>query len=419
MSRPTTHSPLSFLHQRRRSTARIIANALLIAVSACGGTDAAPPPTQPTTPPPPVAVASVTLDQTTASLTLGDSVLLVATARDATGTALAGREITWSSNAPAVATVNAGRVVAVGVGAATISVASEGRTVTANIVVTPMPVATIVLSASDRSLLVGARDTLTATTRAANGATLADRPIVWSSANAAIASVANGIVTAVSPGTTTISATSEGRVATAAIIVRALSCASTVPVGRLTRAPNGGAFHFTTAAGWTIRIDQTSMLIRGLDSTGAYEYWGSTHESLRGKHIKDILEHRRSLVLSGSTLVTIDITPRAVDPSPQAWVNYVSIYDGNETHRIDMQTYAVVQSCLLPRFGEADEHDGETAELREAPEGLYFNNIYTQGVSSSGIPLVKVLNLVPLGFADYVRRNNVTDFFDDPRFGHT
>src|SRR5690606_21219575 len=66
---------------------------------------------------------------------------------------------------------------------------------------------------------MGGTATLTATPRDANNAALSGRTIAWSTGAAAIATVANGVVTAVSAGSAVITATSEGKSGTATITV--------------------------------------------------------------------------------------------------------------------------------------------------------------------------------------------------------
>ncbi len=64
-------------------------------------------------------VASVIVSPAAASVTIGQSVQLAATAKDSNGNPLSGRSITWSSSAAAVAEVNgSGLVTGVGAGAA-------------------------------------------------------------------------------------------------------------------------------------------------------------------------------------------------------------------------------------------------------------------------------------------------------------
>jgi hypothetical protein len=202
-----------------------------------------------------------------------------------------------------------------------------------------------------------------------------------------------------------------------------LSCASTVPTGRLTQPVQGGAVVYTTSAGWKITMDTIEVRIVPMGSISYYVLSGSVHEYLSGKHIKDLLQTRRSLELPGGTLVTI--AESAISSIPGAdrtdLVNWISIYDGTESHRIafNQRKPSVVRSCALARFEEELEHDGETGRLSETQGGLRFENIYNQGVSSSGVPLSKVFELIPLGQTDYARPSFVADYYDDPRLNAT
>src|SRR2546427_7274512 len=91
-----------------------------------------------------VPVASVTVSPATASVTVGATSQLTATAKDANGTALSGRVVTWATSNAAVATVSAsGLVTGVAAGAATITATSEGQSGTSALTVTNVPVASV------------------------------------------------------------------------------------------------------------------------------------------------------------------------------------------------------------------------------------------------------------------------------------
>ena len=105
-----------------------------------------------------VPVASVTVSPATASLTVGQTVQLAATPRDANGSALAGRVVTWATSAPGVASVSgSGLVTGSGAGAATITATSEGQSGSAAVTVTVavVPVASVTVSPATASLTVG------------------------------------------------------------------------------------------------------------------------------------------------------------------------------------------------------------------------------------------------------------------------
>jgi len=94
-----------------------------------------------TGPPGPAPVATVTVSLGAGTLTVGENTQATATLRDASGTALTGRQVSWSSSNTAVASVSSqGLVTAVGEGAAQITASSEGKSGQAALTVNPPPV---------------------------------------------------------------------------------------------------------------------------------------------------------------------------------------------------------------------------------------------------------------------------------------
>ena len=148
---------------------------------------------------PPAAVASVSLNETAATLVPLQSVTLVATTLDASGNTLSGRAVTWTSSAPTVAAVdNNGTVTAEASGTATITASSGGHSASATITVGPVPVATVALNQSTGTIVPNQTMNLTATTKDAAGNSLTGRAITWSTSAAATATVDNnGVVTGV------------------------------------------------------------------------------------------------------------------------------------------------------------------------------------------------------------------------------
>lgn len=157
-----------------------------------------------------VPVAAVTLVGDTAALIPGATRQLSATARDAGGTALPDRTISWSSSAPSVAAVSSqGLVTALAPGQVTISATAENVAGRLTLTVLP-PVTTVTITGDTAALLPGATRQLTATPRDAAGAALAGRPVTWSSSAPTVATVSStGLVTAITPGQVTIAAKSE------------------------------------------------------------------------------------------------------------------------------------------------------------------------------------------------------------------
>ncbi|MDE3126689.1 MAG: Ig-like domain-containing protein [Gemmatimonadota bacterium] len=96
----------------------------------------------------PVPVAQVTVTPAAASIAVGPAQLLTAIAKDASGAALSGRAVTWTSSNVATATVDStGLVHGVSAGTATVTATSEGRSGSAAITVTAgAPDATVAIA---------------------------------------------------------------------------------------------------------------------------------------------------------------------------------------------------------------------------------------------------------------------------------
>jgi len=166
-------------------------------------------------------VASVVVSPASVSMRVGVSAPLQAQALDAEGGVLTGRSVTWTSANTAVATVSStGVVTGVTPGATTITATSGGRTGQAAVTVTLPPVQTITVTPQRDTIGVGTERLHTAVLRDASGNVLSGRSLAWSSSNVSVASVSSsGLVLGVAPGTTTITASSEGRTGTATVVV--------------------------------------------------------------------------------------------------------------------------------------------------------------------------------------------------------
>src|SRR5216117_3911013 len=214
-----------------------------------------------------VPVASVTVSPTAAGVTMGATTQLTATPKDANGTALSGRVVTWATSNAAAATVSAsGLVTGVAAGSATITATSEGQSGTSAITVTNVPVASVTVSPATASLTVGATTQLTATPKDSNGTALGGRVVTWGTSNAAIATVsASGLARGVAAGSATITATSEGKSGTAAMTV------TNVPVATVTVTPAIA----TLLTGATLQLTATPRDALGNPLSGRVVTWSS------------------------------------------------------------------------------------------------------------------------------------------------
>jgi uncharacterized protein YjdB len=164
-------------------------------------------------------VTAVALSGPVTTVEVGLTTQLTARAIDAAGVPQP-RAITYTSSNPAVATVSStGMVTALSAGSTTITATSEGRSATFTLTTfVPTPVATVTLNTASQFVAQGNTFQLTATLRDSVGGPITGRVITWTSSAPAVATVsAAGLVTVVGGGTTTITATREGRSATATI----------------------------------------------------------------------------------------------------------------------------------------------------------------------------------------------------------
>ena len=149
-----------------------------------------------------VPVAGVILNSTKSEITVGSTLTLVATVLPENAT---NKNVVWTSTNPTVASVNNGVVIANSPGTASIIVTSQdgGKSATCLVTVTPfhVPVAGVTLNNSTAVISFGATLTLTATVLPENAT---NKNVVWTSSNPTVASISNGMVTALSPGTASI-----------------------------------------------------------------------------------------------------------------------------------------------------------------------------------------------------------------------
>jgi hypothetical protein len=187
--------------------------ASLATLVACGGGDD------------PIAVTSVSVTPATASVAIGATTQLAAATLDGNGTVITGRAVTWSTSNASLATVSGGLVTGVAPGPVTITATSEGKAGSAVVTVLPPPVATVTITPPTPTITETDTIRLTAALRSASGAVLTGRVVTWSSATTSAAIVNNaGLVTGISPGTSVITATSEGKTATVTITVTISPC---------------------------------------------------------------------------------------------------------------------------------------------------------------------------------------------------
>lgn len=156
----------------------------------------------------PILVESIKMNISTINLNIGGSISLKATVAPENATT---PDVVWSSSDESIATVENGEVTAVGVGKATITATTtDGTNLSATCAVTVKPILVTSLTLSDNSLTIenGNVDALIATITPSNATTKA---LTWTSSNANVAEVSDGVITAKSIGVAIITAaTTDG-----------------------------------------------------------------------------------------------------------------------------------------------------------------------------------------------------------------
>lgn len=200
-----------------------------------------------------VYVTEIELNKTTAELKVGESETLTATVKPASAT---NKAVKWESSNEAVATVSNGKVKAINPGTANIIVKSEAdnsKTATCAVTVTaPTPeTPSVRLNKDTLTLSVGGTETLIATT------TPSGSTVGWKSSDPNIATVSeSGLVTAVAPGTATITVTTVdgGKTATCTVTVNNNSSSQTITI-----TPADGKTTLTVVESLNFNVNPTSL----------------------------------------------------------------------------------------------------------------------------------------------------------------
>jgi len=182
-------------------------------------------------------VASITISPPIPQLHVGQTVRLRAVAGDAEGRPLPDRVVHWATSDAAVASVApSGALRALAEGETIVSATMDGMTRSIQLTVGPAPrlvaaqaipaVAVVDVAPTSLALTIAATGQLRASVRDSAGNLLPDRSVRWNSSNNQVADVSiNGLVIAKAAGAAQITASSEGRSASATVVVSAPAAA--------------------------------------------------------------------------------------------------------------------------------------------------------------------------------------------------
>jgi len=254
MTRKATHLPAMHLSRKGLSALGIV-----VALATC------------TSPVDPTPVAQVQLFPAIDSVRVNSTRQLDARAFDVRNNQLHGRRVTYHSNAPSIITVDtAGVVRGVSVGSALVSATIEGKVATSTWKVIA-PVAQVAIAPLTADIPLGSSRQLAANVLDGQGNAIAGRPIVWSSSNSTVATVSvNGVVSAVSLGTATITATAEDKTGSAQVTV-------VDPVASVRISPTGPQ---TMRVGGRLQLSATALNAVGQTLPGRTVNWQSSNPNV-------------------------------------------------------------------------------------------------------------------------------------------
>ena len=248
------------------------------------------------------AKPSISLDKATIELGWGAQAQIEATLTDSEDT------IKWSSSDETVVTVDQnGLVTAVETGTATVTAtAGEGKKqVSASCTVT-VGEYQLAVTASEESVALLTYGDSTATAKTvtasvvANGATVSDPALTWTSSNNAVAIVNNGVITAVAKGnaTITVTATKDGRTATDTIAVSVNKTVVAAP--------------YTASKEYDVRATSISQ---ALESLGLAGYNGTVSVTSTGATVASAAIDGDNLVINATATAagTVDYTVEVAD----------------------------------------------------------------------------------------------------------
>ena len=167
-------------------------------------------------------VSSISITPSASDLSVGDTMNLEASVRDAAGNPLVDQSVFWASSDTSVVTVSAaGMIVTRAAGSAQVAASAQGESGFATIRVVAPAVATVRIEPGSITLdALGDTARLIAVARDGSDSPLDPRQAVWTTSEPGVVAISSsGIATAVRNGVATVTATIDGAAATATVTV--------------------------------------------------------------------------------------------------------------------------------------------------------------------------------------------------------
>ncbi|MGE5371616.1 MAG: Ig-like domain-containing protein [Solirubrobacterales bacterium] len=282
--------------------------------------------------------SGISVSPAAVTLTVGKAQQLAVTLSKTDGsTSDATSTCTYTSSASSIASVNnAGLVTAVAEGTATITAATSNGTFTSSCVITVdphIPVSQITVNPTQLNMEMGSAPVTLVATISPNNAT--NLKVIWTSDHPEIVSVSsNGTVNALSPGTATITATSEDGNKTAICTVSVIVSITGVELNKTTLSLQVGATDTLVAA------------VTPLNATNKTVSWNSSNPAVATVVSGDGQSAQVTAVSVGTTTITVTTTDGSFSASCE-----VEVKIGVTEVRLDLESLELV----LNRYSQTVE----------------------------------------------------------------
>ena len=324
-----------------------------------------------------IPVESISLDKSTLNLTVGEEYTLTATILpdDATD-----KTIIWESSDETVATVVDGKVTGVAEGSATITVKTPDGTIskTCNVTVEAkvIPVESVSLSESEITLVIGETKAITATVLPENATNKALR---WSISGTDVATVEDGLVTAVGVGRTilVVSSNDGGKYKTCVINVTDGS----VPIQSISL--NESTINMEIGESET--LEATVLPENATDKSVTWTSEDSTIATVEDGVVTAVAEGHTTIIATGSDGITwAGCSVYVTDPNPS--VKSVSLNES--TLEIDLGKNSTLTATVMP-YNAVDK--SVTWESSDTDVATVANGVITAvGVGETTITVTTV-----------------------------
>ena len=347
----------------------------------------------------PVEAAAITLDQTSASILLGESLQLTASVSPDNVT---DKTVSWASSNPAVASVDGGIVTGLSVGKASITARCGSVSAVCTVTVNPVEATSIELDRTSAVLSVGGIVEISATVLPGN---TTDKTVVWASSRPDIASVENGKVRALSPGSATVTA----------------SCGSVSAICSVTVLSSGEIHLELDRTAVTLAVGETTKLVATVypeDTANKLVLWASANSK-----IASVQDGIVTAVSTGVTTITaqcgkvratclVNVAPSKVVPPDirDDIENWMPVYDGVNPPNVEGTYYIdpfVAVYCEDQGRGGFYPGDQVVSEYIQFMNQTAYNTLDYMDVSATGYSQSSGIGVFISGEGD-----NFTVYFD-------